>query len=80
MATNLDDWTKEPETDLAPLAADMWGRKSVSKKKASGWIAANKMPSGCWLTANNHNRSPDSIKVQSDGSKTVVTIEGTYWR
>ena len=33
MATNLDDWTKELETDLAPLAADMWGTQKRLEEK-----------------------------------------------
>jgi hypothetical protein len=34
------------------------------------------MPSGWWLTANNHKINPSGIKVQSDGNKIVVTVEG----
>jgi hypothetical protein len=76
VATNLDDWTKELETDLAPLAADMWGTQKRLEEKGFRVDSGNKMPSGWWLTANNRNMSPGSIKVQSDGSKIVVTIEG----
>ena len=36
----------------------------------------NKTPTGWWLTANNRNMGHGGIKVQSDGTKLVVTVEG----
>jgi hypothetical protein len=76
MATNPDAWTKELEADLAALASDMWGTQKRLEEKGFRVDSGNKMPSGWWLTANNRNMSPGSIKVKSDGSKIVVTVEG----
>ena len=70
------DWTKELEADLAPLAADMWGKQKRLEEKGFRVDSGNKMPSGWWLTANNHKMNPGGIKVQSDESKIVVTVEG----
>jgi hypothetical protein len=36
----------------------------------------NKTSTEWWLTANNRNMSHGGIKVQSDGTKIVVTVEG----
>jgi hypothetical protein len=76
MATNPDAWTKELEADLAALASDMWGTQKRLEEKGFRVDSGNKMPNGWWLTANNRNMSPGSIKVKSDGSKVVVTVEG----
>ena len=76
MATNPDAWTKELEADLAALASDMWGTQKRLEEKGFRVDSGNKMPSRWWLTANNRNMSPGSIKVKSDGSKIVVTVEG----
>jgi hypothetical protein len=75
MATNPDDWTKELEADLAALASDMWGSQQRLSEKGFTVDGGNKMPTGWWLTANNRNTSR-SIKVQSDGTRVVVTAEG----
>ena len=76
MATNPDAWTIELEADLAAFASDMWGTQKRLEEKGFRVDSGNKMPSGWWLTANNRNMSPGSIKVKSDGSKIVVTVEG----
>ena len=75
MATNLEEWTKELEAELATLASDMWGTQKRLEEKGFKVDSGNKMPSRWWLTANNRNMG-HSIKVQSDGTKLVVTIEG----
>ena len=75
MATNLEEWTKELEAELATLASDMWGTQKRLEEKGFKVDSGNKMPSRWWLTANNRNMGR-SIKVQSDGTKLVVTIEG----
>jgi hypothetical protein len=31
MTTNTDDWTKELEVDLAPLASNMWGAQKTAQ-------------------------------------------------
>jgi hypothetical protein len=76
MATNPDDWTKELEGELAALAPDMWATQKKLEEKGFRVDGGNKTSAGWWLTANNRNMSPSSIKVQSDGTKIVVTVEG----
>jgi hypothetical protein len=75
MATNPDDWTKELEADLAALASDMWGTQQRLLEKSFRIDSGNKSHSAWWLTAMDRGTSR-SIKVQSDGTKVVVTAEG----
>jgi hypothetical protein len=76
MATNPDDWTKQLEADLATLASDMWATQNRLEEKGFRVDGGNKSPTGWWLTANNRTMSPGSIKVQSDGTRISVTVEG----
>jgi hypothetical protein len=76
MATSSDDWMKELEADLAPLASDMWETQKRLEEKGFRIDGGNKAPTGWWLTANNRNISHGSIKVQSDGTRISVTAEG----
>jgi hypothetical protein len=75
MATDLDDWTRELEVELAVLAFDMWATQKRLEEKGFRLDSGNKTPTGWWLKANNRNMSHGNIKVQSDGVKIVVTIE-----
>jgi hypothetical protein len=72
MATNPGDWTKELEVEFA---AHMWGTQQRLEEKGFRVDGGNKLPTGWWLTANNRKTSR-SLKVQSDGTKLVVTAEG----
>ena len=74
MATNLDDWTKQLEADLAALASDMWGTQQRLMEKGFRVDGGNKSHSGWWLTAVDQGTSR-SIRVQSDGTKVAVTAE-----
>jgi hypothetical protein len=74
MATNPDDWTKALEAALAALASDMWGTQQRLIEKGFRVDSGNKSHSGWWLTAIDHGTSR-SIKVQSDGTKIVVTTK-----
>lgn len=76
MATNPDDWTKDLEAELAMLAPDMWATQKRLEEKGFRVDGGNKTSSGWWLTAYNRNISRGSIKVQSDGTKIAVTVEG----
>jgi hypothetical protein len=76
MAANADDWLKQLETELAALASDMWATQKRLEEKGFRVDGGNKAPTGWWLTANNRNFRPNSIKVQSDGNKISVTAEG----
>jgi len=71
---NPDEETKELETELAPLASDMWGTQKLLEEKGFRVYRGNKSATGWWLTANNRNITR-SIKVQSDGVKLVVSTE-----
>jgi hypothetical protein len=74
ITTNSDDWTKELEVVLAPLALNMWGAHKRLEEKGFRVDRGNKSPIGWWLTASNRNAGR-SIKVQSDGTKLFVTAE-----
>jgi hypothetical protein len=76
MAINPDDWTKELQAELATLASDMWATQKRLEEKGFRVDGGNKSPDGWWLTANDRNSGRGSIKVQSDGTKVVVTLEG----
>lgn len=75
MATDSVDWTKELEADLAPLASDMWATQKRLEDKGFRVDGGNKSPAGWWMTANNRSAGR-SIKVQSDGTRLVVSAEG----
>ena len=75
MTTISDDRTKELEADLALLASDMWATQKRLEEKGFRVDRGNKSPTGWWLTATNRSTG-HSIKVQSDGTKLVVTAEG----
>jgi hypothetical protein len=53
----------------------MWGTQQRLSEKGFWVDGGNKSPTGWWLTANNRNTGR-SIRVQSDGTKLVVTAEG----
>jgi hypothetical protein len=76
MGNNLDQWTKDLEAELATLALDMWATQKRLEGKGFRIDSANKTSGGWWLTANNPNMSHGSIKVESDGTKIVVTVAG----
>jgi hypothetical protein len=75
MATNPDDLTKELAADLATLASDMWGAQQRLAEKGFRVDGGNKSTSAWWVTANNRDTNR-SVRVQSDGTKLVVTAEG----
>jgi len=64
MGNNLDQWIKELEAELAPLAPDMWGTQKRLEGKSFRIDSGNKTSAGWWLTANNPNMSHRSIKVE----------------
>jgi hypothetical protein len=76
MEKNLDEWAKELEEELTALAPDMRAAQTRLEQRGVRVDSGNKTSTGWWLTANNRNLSQGSIKVQSDGTKIVVTIEG----
>ena len=53
MATNANDWAKELEADLAPLASDMWRTQQRLSENGFRVDGGNKSPTEWWLTANN---------------------------
>ena len=75
MAASLDDQVKELEVELATVRTDMWAAQKRLEEKGFRIDGGNKSPTGWWLTANNRNMSPGNIRVQSDGTKIIVTVE-----
>ena len=74
MTRDLNEWTKELEAELTTLASDMWGMQKRLEEKGFRVDSGNKSSSGWRLTAYNKAMRQESIKVQSDGSKIVVTV------
>jgi len=72
---NVDERTKQLAAELAPLASDMWGTERRLEQEGYRVDGGNKSPTGWWLTANNKNITPGGIRVRSDGTKIVVTVE-----
>jgi hypothetical protein len=76
MADTPDQWTKELETELTSLASDMWATQKRLEEKGFRIDGGNKASSGWWLTAVNRGAKGGNIKVRSDGTTVIVTIEG----
>ena len=75
MAKDVDEWAREFEVKLAKLAPDMQATQALLEQEGFRVDSGNKSSTGWYLTAydvNNMNRG--SIKVQSDGTKIVVTV------
>jgi hypothetical protein len=75
MAQDPDEWIEELEMELATLASDMRATQQRLEQRGFKVDSGNKTSAGWWLTANNRNTSYGGVKVQSDGTKTVVTFE-----
>ena len=74
MANDVGEWAKEFEVKLAQLAPDMQATSVLLEQEGFRVDSGNKSSSGWWLTAYNKTRRDQNIKVQSDGSKIVVTV------
>jgi len=74
MANDVGEWAKEFEVKLAELAPDMQATGDLLEQEGFRVDSGNKSSSGWWLTAYNKTRRDQNIKVQSDGSKIVVTV------
>jgi hypothetical protein len=74
MANDVGEWAKEFEVKLAQLAPDMQATSVLLEQEGFRVDSGNKSFSGWWLTAYNKTRREQNIKVQSDGSKIVVTV------
>jgi hypothetical protein len=76
MANDVGEWAKEFEAKSAELAPDMQATQALLEQEGFRVDSGNKSSSGWWLTAYNKTARQESIKVQSDGSKIVVTVVG----
>ena len=76
MARGVSEWAKEFEAKLAGLAPDMQATEALFEQEGFRVDSGNKSSSGWWLTAYNKAMRQESIKVQSDGSKIVMTVAG----
>jgi len=76
MTKDVGEWAKEFEAKLAELAPDMRATEALLEQEGFRVDSGNKSFSGWWLTAYNKTMRQEKIKVQSDGSKIVVTVAG----
>ena len=76
MARDVSEWAKEFEAKLAGLAPDIQATEALLEQEGFRVDSGNKSSSGWRLTAYNKAMRQESIKVQSDGSKIVVTVAG----
>jgi hypothetical protein len=74
MANDVGEWAKGFEAKLAEVAPDMRATSVLLEQEGFRVDSGNKSSSGWWLTAYNKTRREQNIKVQSDGSKIVVTV------
>ena len=74
MAKDVGEWAKEFEAKLAEVAPDMQATGVLLEQEGFRVDSGNKSSSEWWLTAYNKTRREQNIKVQSDGSKIVVTV------
>ena len=74
MASDVGEWAKEFEAKLAELVPDMQATGVLLEQEGFRVDSGNKSSSEWWLTAYNKTRREQNIKVQSDGSKIVVTV------
>jgi hypothetical protein len=76
MADDLSEWAREFEAKLAQLSPDMQATSVLLEQEGFRVDSGNKSSTGWFLTAYDRNLRRGSIKVQSDGTKIVVTVTG----
>jgi hypothetical protein len=75
MAEDVNEWAKQFEAKLAKLAPDMQATQALLEQEGFRVDSGNKSFTGWYLTAyDNENMNRGSVKVQSDGTKIVVTV------
>jgi hypothetical protein len=73
-ATN--DWAKKLQQKLNTLSPDMSAASALLEQEGFRVDSGNKSATGWFLTAHDSNQRRGSIKLQSDGTKIVLTVTG----
>ena len=77
MADNGSEWAKEFELKLTKLSPDMQAASARIEQEGFRVDSGNKSSTGWYLTAYDiTQQGRGSIKVQSDGTKIVVSVTG----
>jgi hypothetical protein len=77
MADNGSEWAKEFELKLTKLFPDMQAASALIEQEGFRVDSGNKSSTGWYLTAYDiTQQGRGSIKVQSDGTKIVVSVTG----
>ena len=70
------DWAKKFELRLNKLSPDMSAASAVLEQEGFRVDSGNKSATGWFLTAHDTNQRRGSIRLQSDGTKIVLTVAG----
>jgi hypothetical protein len=70
------DWVMKFELKLNQLSPDMSAASALLEQEGFRVDSGNKSATGWFLTAHNTNQRRGSIRLQSDGTKIVVTVAG----
>jgi len=76
--TDVDstEWAKKFELRLNQLSADIGAAGALLEQEGFRVDSGNKSATGWFLTAHDRNQRRGSIKLQSDGTKIVLTVTG----
>jgi hypothetical protein len=76
--TDVDstEWAKKFELRLNQLSPDMGAASTLLEHEGFKVDSGNKSSTGWFLTAHDRNQRRGSIKLQSDGTKIVLTVTG----
>jgi len=76
--TDVDstEWAKKFELRLNQISPDMAAASALLEQEGFRVDSGNKSATGWFLTARDRNQRRGSIKLQSDGTKIVLTITG----
>jgi len=72
----VSEWAKKFEVKLNQLSSDMQGASVLLDQEGFKVDSGNKFATGWFLTAHDRNQRRGSIKVQTDGTKIIVTVTG----
>jgi len=70
------DWVKKFELKLNQLSPDMSAASALLEQEGFRVDSGNKSATGWFLTAHDTNQRRGSIRLQSDGTKIVLTVAG----
>jgi hypothetical protein len=74
MADDLSEWAKNFELKLNELSSDMQSANALLEQEGFRVDSGNKSSTGWYLTASDRNLRRGNVKVESDGTKIVVTV------